>query len=61
MIEDNLEKTLTSIRRARAVAAVTELQLRSVAQGTDAITPEEIDAEIAAVRRERRERRSAQG
>jgi len=49
--EDTLEETLAAIRRARAVAAVTEMQLRSVEQGTDTITAEEIDAEIAAVRR----------
>ncbi len=52
--EETLEETLAAVRRARAEAAVTQMQLRSVEQGTDAITAEEIDAEIAAVRRARR-------
>jgi len=51
--EETLEETLTAIRRARAVAAVSEIQLRSVQRGTDTTTPEEIEAEIAAVRRAR--------
>jgi hypothetical protein len=42
-----------AIRRSRAVAAVSEIQRRSVQWGTDAITPAEIDAEITAVRRAR--------
>jgi len=49
--EETLEETLAAIRKARAVAAVSELQRRSVERGTDAINPAEIDAEIAAVRR----------
>lgn len=52
--EETLEEMLTAIRRSRAVAAVSEMQLRSVQRGTDTISPEEIDAEIAAVRRARR-------
>jgi antitoxin (DNA-binding transcriptional repressor) of toxin-antitoxin stability system len=52
--EETLEETLTAIRRARAVAAVSEIQLRSVQRGTDTIASAEIDAEIAAVRRVRR-------
>lgn len=50
--EENLEETLTAIRRSRAVAAVSEIQRRSAQR--DAITPAEIDAEITAVRRARR-------
>lgn len=52
--EETLEETLAAFRRARAVAAVTQMQLRSVELGTDTITAQEIDAEIAAVRRARR-------
>jgi antitoxin (DNA-binding transcriptional repressor) of toxin-antitoxin stability system len=52
--EETLEETLSAIRRARAVAAVSEIQRRSVEQGADAIGRDEINAEIAAVRRERR-------
>jgi hypothetical protein len=47
-----LEENLTAIRRARAVVAVSEIQRRSVQRGTYAITLAEIDAEIAAVRRD---------
>jgi antitoxin (DNA-binding transcriptional repressor) of toxin-antitoxin stability system len=52
--EDTLEETLVAIRRARGVAAVSELQRRSIELGTDALAPEEVEAEIAAVRRARR-------
>src|SRR6476660_6221708 len=50
---ENLEETLAAIRRSRAVAAVSEIQGRSVKRGTDAITPAEIDAEISAARQAR--------
>ena len=51
--EDSLEESLTSIRRARAMAAVEAMQRRSVERGTDRISLEEINAEIAAVRKNR--------
>ena len=38
------------IRRTKASKAVSEMQRRSIEQGTDAMTPLEIEAEIAAVR-----------
>src|SRR6185295_11035637 len=53
--EETLEETLAAIRRSRAVAAVSEIQRQSVHRGKDAITPTEIDAEIASVRRTRRQ------
>jgi antitoxin (DNA-binding transcriptional repressor) of toxin-antitoxin stability system len=53
--EDTLEETLTAIRRSRAVAAVSEIQRRSVQQGTDSFADADIDAEIKAVRRARRQ------
>lgn len=53
--EETLEETLAAIRRSRAVAAVSEMQRQSVQRGKDAISPEEIDAEIASVRRARRQ------
>jgi len=53
--EENLEETLSAIRRSRVVAAVSEIQRQSVQRGKDALTPEEIDAEIADVRRARRQ------
>jgi len=52
--DETLEETLGAIRRARAVAAVDEMQRRSVKAGLDRLTDEEIEAEIAAVRAARR-------
>jgi len=51
--ESNLEESLSAIRQARAAEAVMGLQRRSVAEGTDSITMEEIDAEIRAARKKR--------
>ncbi len=51
--ETNLEESLAAFRRARAVEAVASLQRRSVEQGADGITLDEINAEIGAVRKER--------
>lgn len=48
--EANLEESLSAFRAARAVEATAYLQRRSVEQGTDRISLEEIDAEIKAVR-----------
>lgn len=48
--EETLEETLSAIRRARAVAAVTESQRRAAELGTNQITLEEIHREIEAVR-----------
>lgn len=53
--ESNLEESLSAFRQARAVEAAASLQRRSVEQGTDGITMEEINAEIKAVRRKRRQ------
>lgn len=51
--ESNLEESLIAFRQARAVEAVVSLQLRSADQGTNSITPDEIEAEISAVRKNR--------
>jgi antitoxin (DNA-binding transcriptional repressor) of toxin-antitoxin stability system len=51
--ESNLEESLSAIRQARAAEAVMSLQRRSVEEGTDNTTMEEIDAEIKAVRKKR--------
>ena len=53
--ESNLEESLSAFRQARAVEAVASLQRRSVEQGTDNISMDEIDSEIKAVRRKRAE------
>lgn len=52
--ESNLEESLAAFRRARAIDAVAALQRRSVASGADALTTDEIEAEIAVVRKARR-------
>ena len=52
--ESNLEESLSAIRQARAAEAVMSLQRRSVEQGTDGISMEEIDTEIRAVREKRK-------
>lgn len=52
--EDTLESSLVALRHARAIAAVESMQSHSVAVGTDALTLEEINAEIKAARKARR-------
>jgi prevent-host-death family protein len=51
--ESNLEESLTAFRQVRTVEAVASLQRRSVEQGTDTISMDEINAEIKAVRKKR--------
>ncbi len=52
--EDNLEQVLSAFRRARAVEAVATIQYESTVKGTDKFTMEDIDAEIKAVRKQRK-------
>ncbi len=52
--EDTFEQSLREVRRARALQAVSEIQQRSVEQGRETLTEEEIDAEIVATRQSRR-------
>jgi antitoxin (DNA-binding transcriptional repressor) of toxin-antitoxin stability system len=54
--EETFEETLAAIRRSKAMAAVAEIQRSSVQKRTDSLTADEIDAEIAEVRRARRQR-----
>jgi len=49
----NVEESLSAFRQARAVDAVASLQRRSIEQGTDRISMDEINAEIKAVRKKR--------
>lgn len=51
--EETLEDSLAALRQARAIAAVEAMQSQSVAAGTDRLTQDEIQAEIAAARRQR--------
>jgi prevent-host-death family protein len=50
---ENLEDSLTAIRRARAIAAVESMQRQSVAAGRHRMTPKQIQAAITAVRKGR--------
>jgi len=52
--EDTLEQSLAAIRRARAMAAVASMQMRSVKAGTDRMTLKEINAIIEDTRKARR-------
>ena len=52
--ESTLEASLRSFRRARAMDAVQGMQRGSVERGTDAMTPDDVDAEVADVRARRR-------
>jgi antitoxin (DNA-binding transcriptional repressor) of toxin-antitoxin stability system len=51
--EANLEESISAFRQARSIEAVASLQRRSVEQGTDKITMDEIEAEIKTVRKKR--------
>jgi antitoxin (DNA-binding transcriptional repressor) of toxin-antitoxin stability system len=48
--EDTMESTLTTLRRARAVLAMEEMQRTSVRLGLDKLSDEEIESEVKAVR-----------
>ena len=52
--DQNLEETLSTIRRAKAINAVKMIQQESMRKGTDKITMEEINDEIKAARKERK-------
>jgi hypothetical protein len=52
-----VEEEIQAIRRARTRAAIDALRAAAKTAGVDALTMEDIDAEIAAARRARRKRR----
>jgi antitoxin (DNA-binding transcriptional repressor) of toxin-antitoxin stability system len=52
--EDDFEESLAALRRARAMTAVHAMQMRSEELGLGKLTMDEIDAEVAAYRGERR-------
>ncbi len=54
--ENNLEESLATLRRARAIQAVEAIQSRSSKIGTDRLTLDEINREIKAVRKNRQRR-----
>ena len=51
--EEDLEESLAAIRRARAMQAVTAIQLSSMRAGRHRMSAESVEAEIKAVRRAR--------
>jgi antitoxin (DNA-binding transcriptional repressor) of toxin-antitoxin stability system len=53
---DTVEEELQAIRRARARAAIDALRAAAKTAGSDALTMDDIEAEIAAARRARRKR-----
>jgi len=48
----DLEENISAVRRARAIAAVSKMQRISTQRGTNSMTAEEIDWEVAASREE---------
>lgn len=54
--KDTLEELLGAFRRARAMAAVAFMQKQSIESGIDRLDLEEINREIASVRRIRRKK-----
>ncbi len=53
VVDENLETTLKTIRKVRAMGAVTAMQLQSVQTGRDKMTLDEINKEIADTRKGR--------
>ena len=51
--DENLEDSLKTIRQARAINAIKNLQSESIKTGKNGITEEEIEAEISASRKSR--------
>ena len=52
--DKNLEETLSTIRRAKAINAVKMIQQESIENGTNEMTLEEINKEIKKSRKERK-------
>ncbi len=49
-VGEDLEATLSSVRRARAVTALEKIRMQAREKGTDTLTESEINAEIKKVR-----------
>ena len=54
LTDTDLEDTLASVRRARAINAVKKMQAGAVAEGIYGMTMEEIDQEIRAYRKSKK-------
>ena len=57
--EETLEETLAAVLAASSITAVSEIQRRSVERGADGMSRDEIHAEIAAIRKRRRQRQES--
>jgi antitoxin (DNA-binding transcriptional repressor) of toxin-antitoxin stability system len=57
--EANFENELKSVRKARALSALHQIQMESVRNGTDNMSMEEIDAVIAEVRAEAKAKKAS--
>jgi prevent-host-death family protein len=53
--DDDLERTMETLRRARAQTALARMRRKAAADGTDRLTPEEVEGEIREARAERRD------
>ncbi len=52
--DNNLEEVLAAVRQAQAMRAMNRLQTDSLRKGLDGLTEDDIEAEIAAARKERK-------
>jgi len=52
--DNNLEEVLAAVRQAQATRAMNRLQADSLRKGLDGLTEDDIEAEIAAARKERK-------
>jgi prevent-host-death family protein len=52
--DSNFDESLQEVRRAKALSLVRQLQLKSMAAGTDKITLDEINKEIRQARRQQK-------
>lgn len=52
--EKNVERILEAFRRAKAAITLEEMHLASIKAGTNKMTDDEIEAEIKAIRKERK-------
>lgn len=55
LTEDKVDETLSAVRRALAQEAVASMQMKSAERGLDQLAAGEIDEEIQAVRKKRRQ------
>ena len=53
--ESTFEESISALRTARAIDAVSSLQRRSIVNRTNTISPSEIDREIKSARKQRRQ------